>query len=76
MRIRDIVQRERGRSRIKVQFNVSVRQELIYDLVHSWGHDKDYCKGMVRVRFRMSFIKAMITTYKRKSLFSLMIQEE
>lgn len=29
MRIRDIVQRERGRSEIKVHFSVSARQELM-----------------------------------------------
>lgn len=64
LRIRDIVQRETGRSSMKVHFSVSVRQELMYDLDHSWGHDKDYSKGRVRVSFGIRFVKATITTYK------------
>lgn len=51
MKIRDIIQRERGRSRLKVHFSVCVRQE---------GHDEDYNKGRVRVSSRMTFAKAII----------------
>lgn len=37
---------------VKVKFSVSIKKELMYDLVHTQGHHKDQGKG----RFRMKVV--------------------